>query len=188
MSLVNVLQNKIVSIIMRSHTWFTVTKLRLMGRKIKIGKGTIFSLSARIHPGNGVIVMGDNCYIGAGTILRASGGKICLSDNVTIGEYCMLHGQGKIFMGRNTLVATHASFIPTVHNISRRDIPIRHQGVKIGGIWIGRDCWIGSGARILNNIRLKDGTIIGTGAVVTKSTEAYGIYAGAPARKLRERD
>lgn len=188
MSFLSKLQNKAVSIIMRSHTQFVVMRLRLMGRKIRIGKGTVFSLSSRIHPGNGVIVMGDNCYIGAGTVVRASGGKICLSDNVTIGEYCMLHGQGKIFMGRDTLVATHVSFIPTVHEISRRDIAIRHQGVKRGGIWIGRDCWIGSGARILNDIRMKQGSILGANAVLTKNTDAYAIYAGTPARKLRDRD
>ncbi len=35
--------------------------------------------------------------------------------------------------------------------------------------------------------RIGEGSIIGSGAVVTKDTEPYGIYVGNPARKIAER-
>ncbi len=182
------LQTKAISIILRTRTVAHVTCLQLMGKKIKIGKGTIFSASARVSPGNGVIIMGDNCFVGAGAVVRANNGKICLCDAVSIGEYSMLHGNGKIYVGKDTLIATHVSLLAARHKFSRRDIPIRHQGVKSGYILIGRDCWIGSDVKIMDNIRVRQGSILGAGAIVTKSTDAYGIYGGNPARKIGERD
>lgn len=52
---------------------------------------------------------------------------------------------------------------------------------------IGNDVWIGVGATILDGIYVANGSIIAAGAIVTKSTEPYGIYAGVPARLVRFR-
>ena len=187
MSFVGRLQNKAVYSILRIHTLWVVFRLRLQGRRIKVGKGTLFSLSARISPGSGVIIMGNHCYIGAGSSVRANGGRVCLSNAVSIGEYCMVHGQGSIFIGRDTLIATHVSLVPSPHKFDQRDVPIRRQGVQKGAIHIGRDCWIGSGARILNDVRIAGGSIIGANAVVTSDTEPYSINGGVPSRKIKVR-
>ena len=42
-------------------------------------------------------------------------------------------------------------------------------------------------AIILQGVTLKKGTIIAAGAVVVKDTEEYGVYAGVPAKKIKER-
>ena len=54
-------------------------------------------------------------------------------------------------------------------------------------IIIENDVWIGSGAILLPGITVANGTIIGAGSVVTKSTEPYGVYVGNPARLIRKR-
>jgi acetyltransferase-like isoleucine patch superfamily enzyme len=169
-------------------TQIYVRLLQLCGRKIKIGKGTIFDPSSSVSPGNGVIIMGKNCYIGRGTIIRSSHGKICFGDNIHIGEYSILHGHGKIYIGDNGLLATHISLVPAHHNFSHRDIPIKAQGHTKSGIWIGEDVWLGSGARVLDGIRIGKGAVVGAGSVVTKNIGPYSINAGNPARKLRDRD
>lgn len=50
---------------------------------------------------------------------------------------------------------------------------------------IGNRVSIGSGATILA-VDICDGTVIGAGAVVTKNITRKGIYAGNPAKLLRE--
>lgn len=45
----------------------------------------------------------------------------------------------------------------------------------------------GANITILDGVTIKSGCIIGAGAVVTKSTEPNGVYAGVPARKIKER-
>lgn len=52
---------------------------------------------------------------------------------------------------------------------------------------INRDVWIGANVTILKGVTIEEGCVIAAGAVVTKSTEAYGVYAGVPARRIAER-
>lgn len=57
----------------------------------------------------------------------------------------------------------------------------------IKGIEIGNDCWIGLNAIILDGVSVGTGSIIGSGAVVTKSTKPYSISAGNPAIEVGKR-
>lgn len=52
---------------------------------------------------------------------------------------------------------------------------------------IGKDCWIGARSIIMCGITIGDGTIIAAGAVVTHDCEPFSIYAGIPARKIKDR-
>ena len=49
------------------------------------------------------------------------------------------------------------------------------------------DVWIGIGSIVLSGVTIKTGSIIAAGSVVTKNTEAYSIYGGNPAKKIRNR-
>lgn len=52
---------------------------------------------------------------------------------------------------------------------------------------LGDNVNIGVHAIIIGNVHIGNGCVIGAGAVVTKSTEPNGVYAGIPARKIKER-
>lgn len=52
---------------------------------------------------------------------------------------------------------------------------------------IGNDVWIGYDAVIMAGVRIGDGAIIGTRAVVTKDVEPYSIVGGVPAKEIRKR-
>ena len=56
-----------------------------------------------------------------------------------------------------------------------------------GDIVIGNDVWIGFEAVILAGVKVGDGAIIGTRAVVTKDVSPYTIVGGVPARPIRKR-
>lgn len=49
------------------------------------------------------------------------------------------------------------------------------------------DVWIGHGAIIKSGLTIGVGSIIGTGAVVTKDVEAYSIVGGIPAKHIKYR-
>lgn len=53
---------------------------------------------------------------------------------------------------------------------------------------IGNDVWIGDNVLICGGCSIGDGVIIGAGSVVTKDLEPYGIYAGVPAKLIKERN
>ena len=56
-----------------------------------------------------------------------------------------------------------------------------------GDIIIGNDVWIGYEAVILSGVKIGDGAVIGTRAVVTKDVPPYTIVGGVPARPIRKR-
>lgn len=59
--------------------------------------------------------------------------------------------------------------------------------IETAAVQIGSDCWIGAKAIILSGVRVEDHAVIGAGAVVTKSVEAWTIVAGVPAVKIGAR-
>lgn len=67
------------------------------------------------------------------------------------------------------------------------DLPVRPQKSVIGPIEIGNDVWIGSRAYIKRGVKIGDGAIIGTHAVVTKDVPPFAIVAGNTARVKRYR-
>lgn len=56
-----------------------------------------------------------------------------------------------------------------------------------GDIVIGNDVWIGFEAVVLAGVKIGDGAIIGTRAVVTKDVPPYSIVCGIPAKVIRKR-
>lgn len=56
-----------------------------------------------------------------------------------------------------------------------------------GDIVIGNDVWIGYEAVIMSGVKIGNGAIIGTRAVVTKDVPPYTIVGGIPAKIIRRR-
>ena len=52
---------------------------------------------------------------------------------------------------------------------------------------IGHDTWLGHGAIVLPGRRIGNGAVVGAGSVVTRDVPAYEIWAGNPAKPLRQR-
>ena len=52
---------------------------------------------------------------------------------------------------------------------------------------VGNDVWIGYEAVILAGVRIGDGAVIGSRAVVTRDIPPYTIVGGVPARTIRKR-
>lgn len=95
---------------------------------------------------------------------------------------CNIHAVNKIYIGDYTQIASNVGLMSGNHDLY--DLRIQVEGEPIR---IGKYCWIGMNTVILPQVQLGDFTIIGAGAVVTKSfPEGYCVIAGNPARKIRD--
>ncbi|MGC4104198.1 acyltransferase [Ferruginibacter sp.] len=89
-----------------------------------------------------------------------------------------------IIIGDYTNIGPNAGILSANHNLidnSKHDAapPIR----------IGKFCWIGMNAVILPGVELGDFTIVGAGAVVSKSfPEGYCVLGGTPAQIINRLD
>jgi len=136
-----------------------------------------------------------NLLANGGRNLRvASGVKIGNVKNVSIGDDCYL-GDGvqlyawneTITIGNHVLIAAGAQMITRKHGFSDLQSPISEQGYTNAPIVIEDDVWIGFQAIILSGVTIGKGSIVGAGAVVTKSIEPYSIVGGVPAKLIRKR-
>jgi acetyltransferase-like isoleucine patch superfamily enzyme len=59
--------------------------------------------------------------------------------------------------------------------------------MEYGSIIIEDWAWIGAGTIVLPGIHIGKGAIVGAGSVVTRSVPAFEIWAGNPAKKIRDR-
>lgn len=94
---------------------------------------------------------------------------------------CYIQGIGKVYIGDYTQIAQNVGIISANH-----DVYNNHEHI-LSEVRIGSYCWIGMNSVILPGVTLGDFTIVGAGAVVTKSfPEGYCVIAGNPARLIRQ--
>ena len=139
------------------------------------------------------IYFGNNVSIGKNTTIECSGSLKSLGKGLTIGNNVGLgtHGfwgcAGGIEIGDNTIFGNYVSLHSENHNFTQRDMLIRLQGVNRKGIKIGKDCWIGAKATILDGTDLGDGCIVAAGSVVRGTIPPYSIIGGVPAKIIKMR-
>ena len=135
----------------------------------------------------GRIILGARCEIHPGAILATYGGEIRIGNDSTVNPYSILYGHGGLTIGSGVRIAAHCVLIPANHNFKNPNEFIFRQGLTTKGITIEDDVWLGAGVIVLDGVHIAHGCVIGAGAVVTASTEPWGIYAGVPARKIGDR-
>lgn len=117
-----------------------------------------------IHPS--VIMSDDDVNIGKGTIICAGNIITCnieLKDFITLNLSCTI--------GHDTVIENFSSFMPTV-NIS-------------GEVVIHKNVYVGTGAKIINQLSIGENTIVGAGAVVSKTLPANCTAVGIPAKPIK---
>lgn len=115
-----------------------------------------------------------------------SGRNIVIGDNSSIGINSCIPSDTVI--GKNVMMGPNCFILARNHAFERTDIPMIEQGYYPDKqTCIGDDVWIGRDVLIMPGRTIKDGTIIGGGAVLTKDFEAYSIVGGNPAKLIRMR-
>ncbi len=121
---------------------------------------------------------------------KSGDGKITIGNNVSLNSHVMLNADcgGDIQIGNNVLIGPNVIIRASNHAFSDLSKPMKDQGHIPGKIILEDDVWIGAGAIILPDVTIKRGSIVAAGAVVSKSTEAYSINAGVPAKLIKVRE
>jgi acetyltransferase-like isoleucine patch superfamily enzyme len=114
-----------------------------------------------------------------GTFLNRS--SAIIGEGVYIGSWCVF---GHCEIGDRTQIGDHVQ-VPSGRRQHPRDDESRIQGSHGGTydtVLIGPDCWIGSGAIVMENVGPR--STVGAGSVVTKPVPADTVVAGNPARVI----
>lgn len=148
---------------------------------VTFGEDSVISRKAHLYSVKGCF--GRHTLIGSHALLRSL--DIMAGDNCSFNTYCVVHG--KVTMGNNVRIAPGAKIFGENHGFSDLNTPICTQPNTRRGIHIEDDVWIGANAVITDGVTIGAHSIIGAGAVVTKSVEPYSVMGGNPARVIKSR-
>lgn len=155
--------------------------------RIRRGVNKVF-----LEPGmkKGFRACGDKVKIGAGCELKPLQ-NISVGSNVEIGPRALFWTtRAEIKIGNHVIFGPGVTIITGDHptDIVGKYIMDIQDSEKPSGydsdVVIEDDVWVGCNVTILKGVHIAEGCVIAAGAVLTRSTEPYGIYAGVPARKV----
>lgn len=105
-----------------------------------------------------------------------------VGDESGIGENVQLYSQGKIKIGKRVVISQNSTLCTGTHDYRFMGFPLVTKA-----IFVEDHVWIAEGSFIHPGKTLKEGSIVGARAVVTKTTLPWSIYAGNPAELIKKR-
>lgn len=140
--------------------------------RIKIGSNVRIDDFCVLSAGIGGINIGNFIHIAVGTTLI---GKGC----ITLADFCNLSSRVSVYSSSDD----YSGQFMTNPMIFEDFLGVIHADVSIG-----KHVIVGCGSVILPGVELSDGVAIGALSLVKHSCQEFGIYAGNPAKKIKDRD
>lgn len=134
-----------------------------------------------------VIIESDVMLERGVTVTPLENGSIQIGNGTYIGPFSCLAGPGHISIGKDCLIASSVGIYANNHIFTDLNTAIRHQGKTTKGIVIEDGCWLGANVNVLDGVTIGTGSIVGAGAVVTKSIPPMSIAVGVPAQVISRR-
>jgi maltose O-acetyltransferase len=128
---------------------------------------------------------GKNINVNSGAYF-GNGLKLKIGNDSSIGQNCQIAND--VTIGCDVMMAPEVVIFSVGHQTSDTRIPMRLQGnTPARPVVIEDDVWIGQRAIILPGVTIGSGSIIGSGAVVTKDIAPFSVVGGNPARVIKSR-
>ena len=109
------------------------------------------------------------------------GANIRLGNGVFINKSCMFVDLGGIEVEDNVLIGPDVKILSVNHPLD----PINRRGVILKSVKIKRNAWLGAGVTICPGVTIGENSVIGAGSVVTKDVPSNTVYAGVPAKFIK---
>ena len=109
-------------------------------------------------------------------------GNLVLGSHVWIGEQVWIDNLAKVTIEDNVCVSQGALLLCGNHNYKKSSFDL-----MIGEIYLEQGAWVGAKSLVGPGVRLKSHSILSVASVATSDLEAFWIYRGNPAVKVKER-
>jgi acetyltransferase-like isoleucine patch superfamily enzyme len=101
-----------------------------------------------------------------------------------IGAQCYFDAAGEIRIGDNCLIGPRVMLLTSDHPTGPDGLP---EMLPVGQpITIGDRVWIGAATLVLPGVTIGEGCVLAAGAVITSDCAPRGVYAGIPARRVKD--
>jgi acetyltransferase-like isoleucine patch superfamily enzyme len=161
----------------------------IVHNQLSVGNNVTFANNAKLKV-FGIWVMEDSTTIGEYTQIAPmeSGykGNLKLHKNSSIGPYCWIDLSNNITFEQGSVVGPFGIIYTHNHNYSEAKDRLSKGSVTTAPVVIGKNSWVGAKVTILPGITIGHHSVVAAGSVVTKNVEPYSVYAGNPAKKIKD--
>ncbi|MCI8409670.1 MAG: acyltransferase [Lachnospiraceae bacterium] len=170
------------------NSFYSEEELKIFGFS-EIGTDVKISRKASIY-GSQNMKIGDHVRIDDFCILS---GRIVLGSYIHISAYTSIFaGDAGVFMENFVTVSSRSAIYAVSDDYSglamtNPTIPNEFRNVTSSKVVLERHTIVGTGSTILPGVTLHEGTSVGAMSLITKSTVAWKMYVGIPAKAIRDR-
>ncbi|WP_252263503.1 putative colanic acid biosynthesis acetyltransferase [Paracidobacterium acidisoli] len=125
--------------------------------------------------------MGAACHFYPKSKVWAPWNLIC-EDRVSLADDAELYNPSSMYLGSHAIVSQGAYVCGATHLYNEVSFRLVSFPMRLGAY-----SWVCARAAVNPGVNVGDGAILGLASVATKDLEPFGIYAGIPARKVKER-
>ena len=109
--------------------------------------------------------------------------KLVVGDYTWIGENVWIDNLEQVIIGSNVCISQGVMLLTGNHNYKKSSFDLITGEITLeDGVWIGAKSIVGPG------VRCDSHSILAVGSFTSKNLDAYGIYQGNPAVKIRNRE
>jgi acetyltransferase-like isoleucine patch superfamily enzyme len=158
---------------------------RRLGRNVKIKRNAGLFFTENIS-------IGDDTRIDDHTIIVASRESVSIGKNCHISAHCYVSGSDGFALDDFCTLSPGVLIFTSSDDYSGKKmtnvtLPKQFTGGPAGPVQLGRHVIVGAGTVILPGVEIGVGSAVGAQSLVLRSLEPWGIYAGSPVRRLRDR-
>ncbi len=106
-----------------------------------------------------------------------------IGDNATIGDYAILYSLGPIRIGARSIVSQYAHLCAGTHDYTDRRFPLLRLPIDVG-----EDAWVCADTFVGPNVKVGKLAVLGARSSAYKDLEPGFVYAGNPAKRIKERE
>jgi putative colanic acid biosynthesis acetyltransferase WcaF len=125
--------------------------------------------------------LGRNCHVYARARIWAPWNLEC-EDAAAIADDAVIYNAATVRLGSHAIVSQNAYICTATHDIDDPAFPLTSAAVCIG-----QYAWICARACVLPGVTVADGAVLGLASVAARDLEAWQVYVGSPAKKVRPR-
>jgi putative colanic acid biosynthesis acetyltransferase WcaF len=149
----------------------------------------LYRVSPRpLHPWRALLLrafgasMGENCHFYPGSRVWAPWHLHC-ADQVTVADGAEIYNPAPIYFGSHAIVSQGAYICGATHDFDDPAFPLLAYSMQIGAY-----AWICARASVGPGVNVGEGAVLGLASVASRDLDPWGVYVGAPARRVKERN
>jgi putative colanic acid biosynthesis acetyltransferase WcaF len=126
--------------------------------------------------------LGPNCKFYPSSRVWAPWNLVC-SDLVAVGDGAEIYNPAPVRLGSHAILSQNSYLCGATHDFDDPAFPLLAYVMEVGAY-----AWVCARACVAPGVNIGEGAVLGLASVATRDLEPWGVYAGSPAVKVKQRN